>query len=333
MTILVTGATGLLGNNLVRVLCDAGADVRALVRENTDERVLATLDVQKVNGDVRHLDQLREACRDVDAVIHCAAVVHIGWTKKALHEAVNVGGTCNVAQAAMENNARMVHVSSVDALGIGTREEPADEETPVRGHIECPYVLTKREAERRLLEFVDQGLDAVIVNPAYMLGPWDWKPSSGRMLLEVAHRFTPLAPPGGNNFCDVRDVAAGVLAALERGERGSRYILGGDDMTYVEAWNMFAHVSGSKGPRSVLGPILRWIGGTTGDLMAMITRRESDVNSAAIKIASLPHYFSSAKAERELGYSPRPAEDAARDAWQWFCENGYVKKKLLRRKT
>ena len=111
--------------------------------------------------------------------------------------AVNVQGTQNVAAAALEAGARMLHVSSVDALGVGHRDAPADEDSSREGKIPCTYVVTKREAEAVVRSYIDRGLDAVIVNPGFMLGPWDWKPSSGRMLLEVATRFTPLGADRG----------------------------------------------------------------------------------------------------------------------------------------
>src|SRR5205823_14744119 len=140
------------------------------------------------------------------------------------HLRINVFGTQNVAAAARAAGARLVHVSSINALGLGRLDAPADEESALPGIVECPYVVTKREAERVVLNEVAQGLWATIVNPSLMLGPWDWKPSSGKMLL--AARFAPLAPTGAANFCDVRDVAAGAIAAAERGTPGHRFVLG-----------------------------------------------------------------------------------------------------------
>ena len=140
---------------------------------------------------------------------------------------VNVEGTTHLSEIARIAGARFIHVSSVDALGLRSDGIPANEETSPGGMIECPYVLTKRMAESAVLAQVERGLDAVIVNPVYMIGPWDWKPSSGRMLLEVGDGKGLLAPPGANDFVDVRDVVSGIEAAHERGQTGRRYILGG----------------------------------------------------------------------------------------------------------
>jgi len=325
--VLVTGATGLLGNNVARALLSAGAAVRLLVREGSDPRPREGLDVELAWGDIRDAESVAPACRDMDAVIHAAAYVHVGATGWKPAREINVEGADRVARAALEHGCRMVHVSSVDALGLREDGQPADEETPPGGLTHCPYVVTKREAEERILQRVGEGLDAVIVNPTYMLGPWDWKPSSGRMLIQVAIRWTPLAPPGGNNFCDVRDVAAGILSALERGETGRRYILGGENLSYVEAWRLFARVAGGKGPKGKLGPAAPWVAGKLGSLWGRLTGREGDVNSVAVAMARLPHYFTSERAVKELGYAPRPLEETVADAWAWFCENGYVKRK------
>jgi dihydroflavonol-4-reductase len=214
MLTLVTGATGLVGNNVVRLLVERGEAVRVLARNGNHVRCLDGLPVEIAHGDVRQPETIRQACRGAARIVHAAAEVHIGWTGLDSQRAINVEGTRNIAKAARAESARLCYVSTVNTLGLGTRQMPADEETPAHEMVPCPYVITKREAEQVVLEQVEAGLDAVIVNPAFMLGPWDWKPSSGRMLLDLATGWGRLAPPGGNDFCDVRDVAAGILAAL-----------------------------------------------------------------------------------------------------------------------
>ncbi|MEO8498721.1 MAG: NAD-dependent epimerase/dehydratase family protein [Planctomycetota bacterium] len=324
MTTLVTGATGLVGNNVVRLLLDARESVRVLARETRDSRPLAGLDVEVAIGDVRDVESVRRAMVGVTRVVHPAAIVHIGWSGLEPQRAVNVEGTRNVAAAAREANAKMVHVSSVDALGVGRPDAPADEESPRAGKVPCSYVITKREAEAAFLGEVDRGLQGVIANPGFMLGPWDWKPSSGRMLLEVARRFTPLAPKGGISSCDVRDVAAGILACLERGAVGRRYILAGENLTYLELWKRIARVTGGSAPLCCAGPLMRIAAGRGGDLIGKLTGREPDVNSASVGMSDLYHYYSIARAEAELGYSVRPLDESMADAWRWFQAEGYA---------
>ncbi len=324
MLTLVTGATGLVGNNVVRLLLELGEKVRVLARNGAGSRALEGLPVEIAQGDVRHPESIREACRGVARVIHAAAEVHIGWKGMDLARAINVEGTRNVAAAARSEGARLCYVSTVNTLGLGSRSNPADEETPVCDTVPCPYVITKREAERVVDEQIDAGLDAVIVNPAFMLGPWDWKPSSGRMLLELATGWAKLAPPGGNDFCDVRDVAAGILATVERGKTGRRYILGGEAMSFLDAWRLFAEIIGVKPPwRKALPPGL-WIFGHFGDLRGWLTGREPNLNSAAVAMSRLEHHYSYARAAAELGYRPRGARETAETAWKWLKANGYA---------
>jgi dihydroflavonol-4-reductase len=327
MLTLVTGATGLVGNNVVRLLLERGEAVRVLQRETSDPRPMSGLDVEITRGDVRDASSVMRAAEGVDRIIHSAAYVHIGWSGLDLHQSINVEGTRNVVAAALERQSRLVHVSTVDALGLGTRKSPGHEETPPDEAMKFPYVVTKRAAERAVLDGVAKSLDAVIVNPTYMLGPWDWKPSSGRMLLEVAKGTCYLAPRGGNDFCDVRDVAAGILAAAERGQCGRRYILGGESLSYLEAWRIFARVTGARGPFARGGPMAVIVAGMWGDMQHRLKGKEPDINSAATAMSGMHHHFTYARAAEELGYRPRSAKEAAEGAWAWFLENGYVKRK------
>lgn len=323
MKYLVTGGTGLLGNNVVRRLLEQGQAVRVLARARNDSRPLAGLDVDFVTGDVRDAAAVARALDGVDRVVHCAGYVHIGWSHAADHRAVNVGGTENVASTARERGVRMVHVSSVNALGLGSLVHPADEESALPGIVPCPYVTTKREAEERVLAEVERGLSAVMVHPSYMLGPWDWKPTSGQMLLECA-KMAPFPPIGACSLADARDVAAGILAAGDSSAVGRRFILAGHNLTYRELFERFARLGGAIGPIIPAGPVVRAIGSFGGDLRGRLTGTEPGVNSASIALSKQEHCFSSLRAETELGYKIRPMEEIIQSAWEWFIENGYV---------
>ena len=324
---LVTGATGLVGNNVVRRFLDTGWNVRVLVRPRHSETTAALegLPVQKIIGQLEDTSSLQRAVDGIDLVIHSAAMVHCGWRYYDEMYRVNVEGTTHLSKIARIAGARFIHVSSVDALGLRSDGTPANEETPPGGMIECPYVLTKRMAESAVLDQVERGLDAVIVNPVYMIGPWDWKPSSGRMLLEVGSGKGLLAPPGANDFVDVRDVVSGIEAANERGQTGRRYILGGHALTYLDEWKVFAKVTNRRPPIGNAPPLAVRAAGRIGDLAGILFRREPPVNSASASMSMLRHNFSCQRAFDELGYKIRPLEVAATDAWAWFCENGYAK--------
>ena len=338
---LVTGATGLVGNNVVRMLVNRGENVRVLVRPNARPAPHAAatgngrgaaitppllgLPVDTVAAGLLDLTAIERAVAGVTSVIHAAAIVHVGWRHLDEMRRVNVEGTRIVARAARLAGARLVHVSSVDALGLRADGGPADEDTSPGGMLECPYVVTKREAEQAVLAEVDRGLDAVIVNPVYMIGPWDWKPSSGRMLLEVGAGRGLFAPPGSNDFVDVRDVARGILAAREKGRTGRRYILGGEPLSYLDAWRVFARVTGRMQPLGVAPSAIVRMAGWCGDVAALVGGSEPTVNSAATGMSMLLHNFSSARAERELGYVRTPFETAVQDAWDWFVARGYAR--------
>jgi dihydroflavonol-4-reductase len=324
---LVTGGTGLVGNNVVRLLLNRGRRVRVLVRPDGGSagKPLAGLQIDRAAAALLDEAGMQRAVDGAACVVHSAAVVHVGWRHLDEMRRVNVEGTRIVARAARRAGARLIHVSSVDALGLRSDGAPADEDTAPGGMLECPYVVTKREAEAAVLEEVGRGLDAVIVNPVYMIGPWDWKPSSGRMLLEVAAGRGTFAPPGSNDFVDVRDVAQGILSAMTRGRTGRRYILGGQPLSYLDAWRMFARISGRMQPLGVAPAPLVHVAGWCGDVASLFLQRELPVNSAATGMSMLPHNFSCARAEAEIGYTRRPFEAAAQDAWEWFVDHGYAR--------
>lgn len=324
--VLVTGATGLVGNNVTRLLLDRGVPVRVLVRDRSREhlRCLEGLDVDVAWGDVTDEASLARAMAGITAVVHAAGCVLLGWRNAALHEAVNHQGARNVARAARQAGARMLMVSTVNALGVGSRQQPGDEEQVAGPNIPCPYVLSKQAGDRAVRDELDHGLDAVTVHPGLMFGPWDWKPSSGRMLLQVARRFTPLAPTGGCSVCDVRDVAAAIITALFQAPTGREFILAGPNMTYLKLWQLIADIAGGSRPFCRSGPIVRIVVGRAGDAWGWVTGKEPDVNSAAVRMSDRYHYFSSARAQRELDYVTRPVEESLRDAWQWLQQYGFA---------
>jgi dihydroflavonol-4-reductase len=322
--ILVTGATGLVGNNVTRRLIESGLRPRVLVRGDGIPAALAGLNLELVRGDICDAESLRAAFAGIDCVVHSAGFVHLGRSHLELHRSINVDGTRNVADAAIAARARMIHISSCDAISGGTARHPADEDTPLRPPIACNYVRSKRAAEQVVLERIGRGLDAVIINPGFMLGPWDWKPSSGRMMLEVARNRCLLAPRGHFSVCDARDVADGIITAIDKAPSGRRYIMAGETQRYLDAWRLFASITGGRRPLFRPGPVNLWIGGKLGDLLGRLTGQEPDLNSAAIALARQPKYYSSQRAISELGYRIRPIAESGRDAWDWFVAHGYA---------
>ncbi len=313
MTVLVTGATGLVGNNVVRHLVETmpGVPVRCLVRESSDRRPLSGLPVETFAGDITDELSVRRAVEGATAVIHSAAMVRIGWTGESGMRRVNVEGTANIAEACRKSGVRLLLVSTVDTM------RPADLHS-------VPYVATKIAAEAVIRAEIGAGLDAVIVRPAFVLGPNDWKPSSGRVLLAAGAGWVPFAPRGDTSICDARDVAAAILAALGGGRTGGSYVLGGHDMSWIAALRLFARAGNAWPPLCRFDPVAQRKVGLAGDLAAKLGFTEPAVNSAAMRLAGDKTPFDSSAARAELGYANRPLAETVGDAWNWFRDHGFV---------
>lgn len=325
---VITGASGLLGANLAAELIAHGHTVSAIRRPNTDTSGLADLPIRWISADLGSIGQLRDAFTGADVVFHCAADVSTRRTITRAMSATNVGGTRAVIQAAIEaGTPRLVHTSTVNTIGPDPRGMPADEQTPWamdRFKLASAYALTKWRAEI-LVDLAGDRLDAVVVNPSYLVGARDSKPSSGRLIVEVARGKIPFWLPGYNNFADVCEVARGMIAAWLRGRRGEHYILGGQELTYRDFTERVAGVVGVAPPRRRLPHLPAWLAGKGGDAVEVVTRRETTVNSFSVRYAFTDLYrYRSDKAVRELGYVVAPVEPAIRNAVNWFRARGMI---------
>ncbi len=320
MRVFVTGGTGLLGNAVLRELNAAGHDSVALVRSSHDSVVFEGVDTEFVSGDLLDRELITNEIRQCDAVIHAAGLIHLGWKRLQESLRVNGEGTQIMVDACLRHGCKLIHVGTVNTLAVGTREQPADESTPFSnagGQIPCSYVLIKKAGVEAVKKGVEQGLQAVILAPGFMLGPWDWKPSSGRMMLALSKGWKAIAPSGGCSVCDVRDVAAATITALEKDlSSGREFILAGENMTYKQLWAGMAERFGQRVPLMSAGPLQRRIVAALGDAIGHIYR-EPDFNSAAIGMSSQYHWYDSSRAEQELGYKPRDVEQTLDDAAAW----------------
>ena len=325
MRILVTGGTGLLGNNIVRQLSADDYEVAALVRSEPDPKVFQGVTVDFVEGQLTDQSTIDRAVGDCDAVIHSAGVIHLGWQRLEESMRINRDATGWIADACLRYNRKLVLVGTVNTLAIGTRDAAADEQTPLDnagGQVPCSYVESKRAGVAEVLRRVDNGLRASIVHPGFMLGPWDWKPSSGRMMLEIGKGWKPICPTGGCSVCDPRDVAQGTIAAIQKGDdNGRQYILAGENWTYKQLWTEMAKRMGTRPPMMKAGPLQLWLAGAAGDLWAKLAGTEGDVNSAGVKMSSLFHWHDSTRAITELGYQIRDVHESLDDSAAWIKEN------------
>ncbi|MBA3462033.1 MAG: SDR family oxidoreductase [Deltaproteobacteria bacterium] len=326
--VAVTGASGLLGGNLAAELIAAGHEVVAIKRGGSKVKQLDDLAITWREGELGDVPALTRAFEGCTAVFHCAAAVGVIREVKPEMYAANVTGTSNVIEACLAAKvARLVHTSSVVAVGLSTNGQPCDETAQwnfsEEGLIDA-YAITKRESEDVVTKVTDR-LDAVIVNPTYMFGPRDARPSSGKMIIDVVNRRVPGTTPGYNNFVDVRDVARGMIGAWHKGRRGERYILAGHDMTYRDVFTRIANVAGVKPPRFAIPRAVARLVGRWGDF---IERRGKHplVNSTQIRYAFTDKFrFKSSKAATELGYTYGPLAPAIADAIDWFRANGMLK--------
>jgi dihydroflavonol-4-reductase len=330
MRVALTGASGLLGGNLAIALCQRGDTVVATRRAGSRVQHLDAFPITWVEADLDDPKALTAAFAGCEQVFHVAAAVSVVRRVTPTLYAANVEGTRNVVTAVRAAGVRrLVHTSTVSAVGLSTDGNPCTESAPWNfpdQGLADGYATTKHEAELVVRQAVAEGLDAVIVNPTYMFGPYDARPSSGKMILEVLQGKVPSLPSGANNFVDVRDVVRGKLLAAERGRSGERYILGGQNLPYAEIWRRIAAVGGG-----VKLPTLRlpyWLVvpvGWVGDLQERLSGKEPMINSMTLRYGySTSFQFSSAKAEAELGYRPGPIEPAIADAIAWFRGRGMV---------
>jgi dihydroflavonol-4-reductase len=330
MDALVTGGTGFIGTNVARELLGAGATVRVLARPRSDRRALADVKVEIVDGDLLDPASVRRAVHGVQAVYHVAADYRLWTPDPAAVYRTNVEGTRAVLEASGEAGVRrIVHTSSVGALGIPRDGRPGTEQTPVTladmvGH----YKRSKFLAEQLALDFARRGLPVVVVNPSAPVGPWDVKPTpTGQMVVDFMRGRMVASLDTGLNVVHVRDVARGHLLAAERGAPGERYILGHRDLSLAEIFGILADITGRRPPRVRVPYAMAWLGAACCEGVSRVTGRPPAVPLTAVRMARKRMYFSPARAVRELGLPQTDVRSALADAVAWFEAHGYGRAK------
>ncbi|MBN1138038.1 MAG: NAD-dependent epimerase/dehydratase family protein [Anaerolineae bacterium] len=317
--VVVTGPAGLVGANLVRTLLARGQPVRALVHH--DRRALEGLDVEIVTGDVQDPESLRRAFAGADLVYHAAAHISIlmsDWERLA---AVNIIGTANVVDACLQCGVRrLVHFSSVDALEHDPSGKPLDESRPlVRSQRYPPYARSKAVAERHVRQGLARGLDAVVLYPSAIIGPYDYRlgfPNAG--LLAICNGKLWALIDGGFDWVDVRDVVDGAIQAAARAPTGGRYVLSGHWASLRDLAVLANQVNGVKVPRLVLPMWVARLGAPFVAVGSILAGKRPLYTSAALQPLSGKQRSSHARATRDLDYCPRPLKETIGDTWQWF---------------
>ncbi len=323
---LVTGASGHIGAALVRLLLERGVRVRALV--HADARALADLDVETVAGDVRSPEDMRRAADGIDTCVHLAARISIVGDPDGQVREVNVDGTRVVVDACRSAGVRrLVHCSSVHAFVPPRGGLPLDEDAPLADGPGTPaYDRSKAAGHRLVQEEAREGLDAVVVCPTAVLGPYDFKPShTGRMLLALAHGRMPAVVDGGFDWVDVRDVAAGLITAAERGRRGASYLLGGHWATVAELAGLAGRAGGFEPPAVAVPVGLARLGAPFALLWSRLRGTDPLFTPESLRALRTAPMVDSGRARRELGYDSRPLAETVRDGIEWMARAGMLR--------
>jgi dihydroflavonol-4-reductase len=327
--VLVTGASGFVGSAVAHALVEAGYKVRALVRKTSPRANLANLDVEIVEGDMRDASSVAGAMRGTRFLFHVAADYRLWAPDRQEILRTNRDGTRTVMRAALEAGVeRIVYTSSVATLGGAPGGRPADETMRVRESCAIgAYKRSKIAAELVVEEMIrTEGLPAVIVHPSTPVGPRDLKPTpTGRIIIEAAAGRMPCYVDTGLNLVHVDDVANGHLAALRIAEPGGHYILGGENVPLARMLCDIAALTGRKPPWLRLPRGLVYPFAVAAEARARVTRREPFLTIDGLRMSRHKMFFSSAKAERDLGYRPRPYVEALAEALAWFRTNGFVR--------
>jgi dihydroflavonol-4-reductase len=326
MKALVTGATGFIGANLIEAMAQRSWGARALRRQTSSLRALENLEYESAIGDINLPETLPAAMEGVDVVFHVAASADYWRSDKHKMMRVNVDGTRNVLQAALDAGVRrVVFTSSCASLGKPPFGQTLNESAQFNLlPDEFPYGYSKHKAEQVAQEFVQRGLDVVIVNPAVVLGPRDVNLISGSIIVEAAKRSLPAIPPGGVSFIDVADVCAGHLAAAERGKTGERYILTSENLWYRDVFAQLAAMTGKKAPAIALPGGAFRLASNVVDFARESLKMNLPLNGEQVRFSADTFWFDASKAKRELGLNPMPFIDAARRTYEWYKTNGFI---------
>jgi dihydroflavonol-4-reductase len=333
MTTLVTGAAGFLGSHVARQLVARGETVRVLLRASSSNRAIADLPLEYVTGDLRDPASLERAARGARRIFHVAADYRL-WAKRKqdIYDS-NVGGTKNLLEAARKAGAELfVYTSTVATIAVD-RPEPPNEATDAKleemvGH----YKRSKWMAEQEVREAARTGFPAVIAMPTTPVGPWDWKPTpTGKIILDFLNGKMPGYVETGLNFVGVEECAAGHLLVADKGKRGERYLLGGENLTLKALLDRLHEITGLPAPRLKIPHRVALGVAYASTAFSRLIGREPGIPVEGVKIARHMMFVDASRAQRELGFEPGSVTAALERAVRWYEANGYVAPRRARK--
>src|SRR4030043_273886 len=322
MKICVTGANGFLASNLIRELLSRGHEIVAFIKTGEDISTIKDLYIDFRYGDILDYNSVLEAINGCGALIHCAAITSVYPSRSKIQYKVNVEGTLNVMNAALEKNlSRVLHIGTANSFGFGTKENPGDENSPYSSaRYKLDYIDTKYEAQQKILELIkNRNLPAVILNPTFMLGRYCVITGSGQMLFAIKDRKTPGYAKGGRNFIYVKDVAVAVANALTMGRTGECYILGNINLSYKEIFSKMADAAGVPPPKIYVPGFVALLTGFMIETTARIFGFTPALTYRMARVSEDYNYYSAEKAIRELKLPQTPIEIAINEAYEWMA--------------
>jgi nucleoside-diphosphate-sugar epimerase len=321
--VIVTGANGLLGTNVIIELLLRGYSVRGLLRNTDSFSYEKHPNLELTQGDFTNTGTADKALRDCDHLIHVAAVARHYYPRYSDYRDVNAVATENLVQLAIKEGLKtFVYISSANVFGYGARGDPGDENREIaKPFSDSHYVQSKLEGQRLALKYKKE-IRVIVVNPTMMLGSFDSKPSSGQIILRGLRKVV-FYPPGGKNFVHVQDVAKGIVNALETGQNGEAYILSNENLTYKEFFEKVSSLANHHPvyieipgfiliPLGILGNCIRTLG------------LKTNLSLPNVKMLCESNYYSNQKAKTELNLTFQPVDNAIEDALNWFRERGVI---------
>lgn len=314
-TVLVTGANGLLGTNVVLELLRRGYAVKGLVRSRRRFIDYSDPHLHLVTGDIRDVPSLQAASRGCDYIVHTAADTSQKHLKISDYDPVNPEGTENILNLCRQKGIeRLVYIGTANTCGYGSKDNPGDGQAPsMPPFSRCLYALSKVKTQELVDAAVAEGLDIVTINPTFMIGPYDYKPSSGRIINMALNRKVVFYPPGGKNFVHATDVARGVVTALEDGMAGEKYLMAGENLSYRDFFQIISRLTGQHPLMIRLPRPLLMAFGLVGDGLRSLGAKIA-LSSNNMKILCINNFYTSQKALSRFNMSFLTTEEAVRDA-------------------
>lgn len=326
--VLITGANGLLGANAARALFRKGYELRLLVRPSSDLRAISDIPGELFYGDICNAKDVSAAVKNCDYVVHTASITAQWGIPYDRYRQVNITGTTNVAEACLEHRIRkLIYISTANTIGPGDKNNPGTELNAFSlfsahsGYINSKYVAQQYIQEQIAL----RGLPAVILNPTFMIGPYDVKPGSGQIILYGMNKKLFFYPSGGKNFVHVADVCTAIEQAIEIGKVGDFYLIAGENLSYKAFFKLLRQVSGRKNLMIRIPPLLLKIIGRAGSFIEKWFRVRVKLNYTSAYMLCLYNYYSAKKSELSLNLKYAPVDEAVHSAVKWFEQNQYIK--------